>query len=235
MRRYMNTTSVNYASSWPAFIIDLQEKILPIYEEHEKTFDPFGVHGRIHICRSVIFAEWMARFYNTKMSIEIDFYAVRVAAALHDSGRRANGVDLWEGASASNCIRYVEEHSPFPQNAEYPGYVGGLIGKRPSKDTCKWIVRDADVLEIMRPCCGHGGIDGFRRDFLHFAGARDPFAVVLPDAEEIREELIQEAWKWISETERIKLSFSNSATFFVGLLDKLGQERRRYPMLSSLV
>jgi len=231
----MDTNPVNFATGWPAFITDLQEKILPIYEEHEKTFDPFGVHGRIHICRSVIFAEWMARFYNARASIDIDFYAVRVASAMHDSGRRANGVDLWESESASKCVRYVENHSPYPQNAGYPDYVGGLIGKQPENDTCKWIVRDADVLEIMRPCCGRGGVDGFRRKFLYFAGERDPVAAALPDAEVIREELIQEAWRWISETERIKLSFSNSATFFECLLDKLGQEKPRYPMLSSLV
>jgi hypothetical protein len=182
-----------------------------------------------------MFAEWMARFYGGKLSVSVDSYAVRVATAMHDSGRRDNGVDLWESDSASNCMEYVERHSPRPHDAEYPGYVASLIEKRPAGDACQRIVHDADVLEIMRPSCGHGGIEGFRREFLHFAGALDPLADSLPDAAEVREGLIQEAWRWIHETEQIKLRLYNSTTFFTDLLDKLGDERRSYPLLSSLL
>ncbi|MGH9879309.1 MAG: hypothetical protein ACRD5H_16895, partial [Nitrososphaerales archaeon] len=89
----MTSQSVDHLSRWNAFIHELQERMLPIYLQHEMTFDPWGVHGRMHICRSVMFAEWMARFYTERASCEIDFYAVWVATAMHDSGRRDNGVD----------------------------------------------------------------------------------------------------------------------------------------------
>ena len=228
--------TVDKSSGWSAFVAELQERILPLYKQHELTFDPFGVHGRIHICRSVVFAEWMARFYADRLpSADIDFDAVRVATAMHDVGRRGNGPDLWESDSAEKCKQYVAQHSPRSQNGEYPLYVASLIDKQPSSDPCKRIVHDADVLEIMRPCCGHGGLNGFRRDFLHFAGASEPLAGSLPDAAEIREALILEAWKWITETERIKLRLFNSSTFLADLLHKLGEERQSYPLLATLV
>lgn len=230
----MSAPTIDKISDWVAFVEEIQERILPLYKQHERTFDPFGVHGRIHICRSVIFAEWMARFYSEHLPGVVDLYAVRVATALHDVGRRANGPDLWESDSASECQRYVTQYSQRSQNGEYAQYVATLIDKRPSDDICKWIVHDADVLEIMRPCCGHGGINGFRRDVLYFAGERDLHLRHLPGAAEMRESLIREAWDWISETERFKLKLFNSSTFLADLLQKLGEERVRYPMLSTV-
>lgn len=230
------TTTAGHVATWRDFVAELQERILPLYKRHEATFDPFGVHGRVHICRSVMFAEWMARFRRASLSEPFDFHAARVAVALHDSGRRANGPDLWEADSAENCRRYVAAHPPPGRGAEYADYVAGLIGKSPAAaDACQFVVHDADVLEIMRPCCGRGGLAGFRREFLHFAGPHDPALAALPDAARVREELIQEAWRWIQETERIKLRFYNSATFLEDLLDWLARERASYPMLSSLL
>ncbi len=230
----MITTTADFISTWHAFVGELQERILPAYKQHEATFDPFGVHGRIHICRSVMFAEWMTRFHRERLTDAPDFYAVRVAVAMHDSGRRANGIDLWESDSAANCERYVAEHAPPGRGDNYPSYVASLIGKQPA-DACQRIVYDADVLEIMRPCCGRGGLGGFRREFLHFAGPRDPALGALPDAATVREELIQEAWLWIQETERIKLRFYNSSTYFEDLLGWLAQNKGSYPKLSSLL
>ncbi len=224
----MSAPTIDRSSDWSAFVAEVQERILPRYKEHEKTFDPFGAHGRIHICRSVIFAEWMARTYAEHLPGSVDFYAIRVATAMHDVGRRANGPDLWENDSVRACREYVTEYGR--RDGEYPQYVANLIDKRPSDDVNKWIVHDADVLEIMRPCCGHGGINGFKRDFLYFACAPNQ----LPNAAELRENLIREAWEWIAETERIKLKLFNSSTFLTDLLHKLADERLKYPILSSL-
>jgi hypothetical protein len=224
----------DYTVSFNSFVGELEERILPFYLEHELTFDPWGVHGRMHICRSVLFAEWMARFYLERSLCDIDLYAVRVATAMHDSGRRANGVDRWEADSATRCYDYVKLYSPRAGDAEYARFVAGLIDKRKTGDTCKRIVYDADVLEIMRPCCGHGGIGGFRRECLHFAGGEDTLAVGLDDSPRIREAFIQEAWKWISDTEAIKLRLYPSATYMADLLGKLQSGKARYPMLSSL-
>jgi hypothetical protein len=223
----------DYKSSWPTFIDEVQKKILPIYTKHELTFDPGGVHGRMHICRSLIFSEWMARFYQEHMAPDVDFWAIRVATAMHDSGRRANGVDLWENDSSTSCFSYVERSPRAPGNPEYARYVASLIDKRRAGDTSKWIVYDADVLEIMRPCCGHGGIGSFRREFLHFCGANDQLASRIPDAVKVREDLIQESWRWITETESLKSNLFLSPTYLTHLLDRL--DARRFPLLASLL
>lgn len=228
----MSAPTIDKISDWATFVEEIQERILPLYKQHERTFDPFGAHGRIHICRSVIFAEWMARFYNEHLPGVVDYYAVRVATALHDVGRRANGPDLWESDSVQECRQYVTQHAH--KGGGYAEYVANLIDKRPSDDVNKSIVHDADVLEIMRPCCGHGGINGFRRDVLYFAGERDRHLNHLPGVADLRERLIREAWEWISESERFKLKLFKSSTFFADLLQKLGEERVKYPILSSV-
>lgn len=35
---------------WNHFIDELEEGILPIYQEHEERFGSYGIHGRMHIC-----------------------------------------------------------------------------------------------------------------------------------------------------------------------------------------
>jgi len=231
----MSATQADYKPTWWRFAQDLQDRILPIYMEHEKRFDPWGVHGRMHICRSVIFAEWMARFFEDNLAVDMDFYAIRIATAFHDSGRENNGIDLWEKDSSKNCYEYVRSDSHDPRSVEYASYVSSLIEKSGGKDPAKSIVQDADVLEIMRPCCGHGGLAGFKRKYLRFCGSADELAANLPAASEVREALILEAWKWIRETEEFKLRMITSPAYFISLLDKLDHDRRRFPLLSTLV
>lgn len=235
------TTEVAHAdeaaerASWEVFVDELERKILPFYREHEAKFDPHGVHGRMHICRSVMLAEWMARFYRAHAAASPDFFAVRVATAFHDSGRQANGVDLWEADSARNCLRYVGDALPADR-AEYARDIAALIEKKKrSSDPLKKIVQDADVLEIMRPCCGHGGLAGFRREFLHFGGRDDRLARDLSDIGETREALVQEAWRWIQATEMLKAFLADSPTYMRDLLKHLGRERHKFPLLSALL
>lgn len=222
-------------SSWNDFIVELEQKILPVYVQHERDFDPWGVHGRMHICRSVLFSEYMARFYRETLSAEVDLYAVRVAVAFHDSGRRANGPDRWEKESQSNCLAFIKSSGSWPEHSDYPAYVAGLIEKEQTGELAKQIVYDADVIEIMRPCCGHGGIEGFKREFLRFLGSRDVLARDLPDARRLRETFVQEAWRWINETERFKLRLFKSPNYMQSLLETLEGERQQYPLLSSLI
>lgn len=248
--------STDYLQSWKTFIDSLQREILPLYLEHELTFDPGGVHGRMHICRSVLFAEYMGRSYHERLSAGVvDFYAIRVATAFHDSGRRANGVDLWERESADNCLAYVRAQTRGLEGPDYPQYVAGLIRKdgdpgtlskfarrwlgllrKPAAgDLSRQVVYDADVLEIMRPCCGHGGIRGFRRNRLHFAGTHDRLGLGLTASDGIREEFIQEAWRWITSTEVLKRKLKHSETYMDDLLGSMADARRSYPMLSRLL
>jgi hypothetical protein len=229
----LNAASATHLASWETFIDELERKILPFYRQHELKFDPFGVHGRMHICRSVMMAEWIARFYRTRTKSTIDFFAVRVAVAFHDSGRRGNGVDLWESDSASNCIDYILETVGVD---EYAYSVGALIEKKKnSADPLKKIVQDADVLEIMRPCCGHGGLAGFRRQFLHFGGPDDSLLREVPGIAEQREALIQEAWRWIRSTEPLKGSLTDSPSYMRDLLKHLEKKRLEFPLLSDLL
>jgi len=227
------TASADHLASWELFIDELEQKILPFYRQHELKFDFYGVHGRMHICRSVMMAEWMARFYRARTQTMIDFFAVRAAVAFHDSGRRANGVDLWESDSASNCVRYVVETGG---GDEYAHSVGALIEKKKkSADPFKKIVQDADVLEIMRPCCGHGGLAGFRHQFLHFGGPDDLLAREVPGIAAQREALIQEAWRWIQSTEPLKASLAGSSTHMRDLLKHLERQRLKFPLFSELL
>ena len=71
-------------------VLELQQSILPIYREHESKFDHYEVHGRMHICRAVIFTEVMSRTYHAT-GVPVDFYGVRTAIAFHDSGREGSG------------------------------------------------------------------------------------------------------------------------------------------------
>jgi hypothetical protein len=184
--------------NWNKFIKECSENILPIYQKHENTFDMVGVHGRLHIARSIIFSEFMARYFY-KLGKNIDFNAIRYAVSFHDSGRQANGIDRWEMDSTKNCFTYLS--TTYDKN--YCNYVSSLINKDKSSDINKNVVYDADVLEIMRPCCGHGERDGFRSNFLLF----------MKDVEEyqdIRNYLIEDAWKLIEYTEDNKQLFKDN-------------------------
>lgn len=226
--------SADHLASWELFIDELEQKILPFYLQHEREFDRWGVHGRMHICRSVMLAEWMARFYSTRTQTLIDFFAVRIAVAFHDSGRRDNGVDLWESDSGSNCVRYVVEGGG---ESDYAQRIGALIEKKKKSgdDPLKKIVQDADVLEIMRPCCGHGGLAGFRREFLHFGSPNDLLGREVPGIAVQREALIQEAWRWIQATEALKFSLTNARAYMRDLLKHLETQRLKFPLLSDLL
>jgi len=99
----------------------------------------------------------------------------------------------------------------------------------------KKAVQDADVLEIMRPCCGHGGLAGFRRQFLHFGGRDDLLAGEVPGIAAQREDLIQESWRWIQSTEPLKASFTDSPAYMRDLLKHLESQRLKFPLLSDLL
>jgi hypothetical protein len=179
-------------ATWRGFLDELGEQILPLYHEHERVFDSGSIHGRMHICRCLLFSEFMCRYYyqNTRFMPAVE--SVRYAVAFHDSGRQGNGPDLWEPDSAKRCEDYLKRKVPH----EVAHAVGELIRKdvRAGWSLDKRIVHDADVLDIMRPCCGHGGRAGFMERSLRFLGPRDE-----PAARNaaIRETLIEEAWHLI--------------------------------------
>ena len=75
---------------------------------------------------------------------------------------------------------------------------------------------------------------GFRREELHFAGARDPLAGVLDDPAGIRENLVQEAWRFIEDTENVKFSLMQATKFMQALLSRLSERKEEYPLLAQV-
>jgi hypothetical protein len=213
------------SQTWPALIAELQENILPLYLRHEQTFDPWSVHGRLHICRAVLFAEFMLRHYHQNTSLRPDPIAIRYAIAFHDAGRQGSGADLWEEDSARLCTLYLQG-----RGVENAAAIGNLITKHGQGGWPleKRIVHDADVLEIMRPCCGHGGRSGFSERFLRFLGARDEPEVRDPG---LRAALIEEAWAFIQVTEERKWEWVDSPNYLQQVLAILGELPAVCPLL----
>lgn len=226
----MNEPSLS--RSWAAFVTELQTHILPIYLQHERTFDAASVHGRMHICRTLLFAEILVRQYAiSPYSDHLKADAIRMAIAFHDSGRQANGVDLWEKDSARLCFGYVLTRRAQRPDPKYARYVSRLIVAEGRRDLEKEIVHDADTLDIMRPCCGHGGLAGFRRDELFFQSGRDRH---LTHGPELQDQLIQEAWRLIQWTETCKNTLLDTPTPMDALLDVLETQRHEYFLLSNV-
>lgn len=219
--------------SWKEFIVELQERILPSYQSHEQHFDWSGIHGRMHICRALIFAEAMGRAYLDKAE-NVDFFAIRRAVAFHDAGRQGNGPDLWEMQSRQLCWDYVGKFYSGEEEG-YAEYIGQLIIKGGENDLAYGVVHDSDVLEIMRPCCGHGGINAFRQGALRFAGKRDPLASRFDDPEDMRQQLINDAWNFIVATEKIKQNLNGSKNYLADLLEFIKSDTVKYPILSGMV
>jgi hypothetical protein len=226
---------------WDKFTKDLSENILPLYQHHENTFDKYGIHGRLHISRAVLFAEFMSRFYFNEFDRDIEFTGIRYAIAFHDSGRQGNGMDIWESDSSKNCYNYLLSKG-YDDN--YSDYVSHFIEKTGWMDVDKQIVQDADVLEIMRPCCYHGGRDGFMPDRLKFltsTWSKKPANVrYLEDhvkrVIDVRNNLIEDSWKFIKYTEDNKQLFNNNENnHLYTMIDILEKNRNDYSVLNQLI
>lgn len=205
---------------WNDFVEEFSSTILPIYEKNENKFDSYGIHGRRHISRSIIFSEFIARFFS-EIDEDVDLTAIRYAVAFHDSGRQRNGVDLWENDSAENCKEYLIKKG---YDTEYCEYVSSLIEKKNGfSDDNKKIVIDADVLEIMRPLCGHGGILGFNHKFFNFLKNEDEY-------EYLREYLVLDAWEFITYTEDNAQLFNDNNCLY-NMIDYLEKNKKKFQVL----
>ncbi len=198
-------------------LIDFSEKfateVFPLYKRHEETFDTHKIHGVLHIGRSLV-ASYIINSqiekeilpeYKSTITIENILWAV----SYHDSGRQGNGIDYWESFSANNCFMSGHE------------YASTLIKKnRKTSDYCGMCVYDADVLEIMRPCCGRGGIYEFDKKHLLFLNTLGNFY----------EKLIPEWWIFIQHTEAIKEELS-VPNIIDKLLEIVEQNKEKFPLI----
>lgn len=228
----MPTRSPTAAASWPAFVAQLEREILPLYAEMERRFDPISLHGRMHVCRAVVFAELMLRFYVECYGVPVDVEVVRAATAFHDAGRQGSGVDEWERASAELCTAALERRGMEPARALW---AGDLVVKRQHAPWSieRQIVTDADVLEIMRPlCCG--GIDGFRRERLGFASGREQLPRPVARDEDLREQLVQQAWELICVTDGARTSHLESPEVMRSILDTIARDAQRWSLLAQV-
>ena len=205
--------------NWNKFVKELSKSILPLYQHHENTFDRFGIHSRLHICRSIIFSEFMARFLSKEFGQKLDFTAIRYAVAFHDSGREGNGIDVWEQDSADNCYTYLSKSF----EPGYSKYVSNLIVKKlNNSDKNKLIVTDSDVLDIMRLY----ELDGFNPKFLSFLKT-DLFF-------DFRENLILDAWELIKYTENNKHLFDeNSNNHLYLIMNMIENDKSNYKLLGD--
>ena len=210
------------------FLEEFSNNILPIYEKHEKIFDDYGIHGRLHISRSIIFSEVMSNFYK-KLGKNVDSFAVKYAVSFHDAGRQGNGIDFWENDSSKMCFSYLSKK----YSLDHCNYASSLIEKsKDLTDINKNIVYDSDVLEIMRPCCGHGERDGFRQSELRFLSSKDQFVDNFEQYSEIRSNLIEDAWKFIEYTEDNRELFKGNRTLYE-MLNII--KKNDYGILSTIV
>ena len=201
---------------WQHFLTALQNDILPIYGRHEDEFDYIRIHGRLHICRSIIFAEIMASLYSR--FIEIDKFAIRYAVGFHDSGRQGNGIDIWESVSAENCFNYLRQKLAVDE--AYAKYVFQLIVKQKTpRDINQQIANDADTLEIMRLT----NRVGFKPSYWHFGQN-------IPELISFRETLIDEAVQLIECTEKINEQMPRD-TYFQDIIGFA----KVYPFMGSIL
>ncbi len=223
--------------SYGAFLPEMEETILPIYQDHERHFDPTSIHGRLHICRALVFAEAMRYFYSA-WGISINVYAVRTALAFHDSGRQDNGRDYWEHDSAALCREYLLHTSPFSDAFHrQPGqadWIASLIPHDGTPSLEKQILHDADVLEYMRLFSGDTWEEQFKQERLLFASPKDAWKPGGIETPVVRYSLIQEAWEFITLTGSQHAKFANfPARYCTAMLKLLSQHAENFPLLSG--
>ena len=99
-------------------------EIVNHYLENQKTFDAHGIHGCLHISRSLIICRWISKELNQR-GLTNDIDKVSYAVSFHDSGRKANGIDYWEWQSKLNCLNYLNQKG-IPD----ADYISSLIVKK---------------------------------------------------------------------------------------------------------
>jgi hypothetical protein len=216
--------------SFSAFTQELEETIFKFYEAHEKTFDSSSIHGRMHVARAIIFCEVMARYLQSKGQ-RIDFPYLRRTIALHDAGREGNGVDRWEKESANLLYNHLKSTGMVEEEARQKSSI--IIKNRCDPTAVEFIIfQSADCLDIMRPCTGNGGREGFKEKYLSF------LKEAVPDSDDFkfRQALIEEAWAFIKVTEEKKLKeFKESKGFMEKLLKIIENESDQFKILSSIL
>lgn len=190
-----------------------RQDIAPIYVKHQNTFDEFGIHGCLHISRSLIISRLLSNQLSN-LGFLLNKEAISFAVAFHDSGRKANGIDYWENNSFYLCLEYLKNNVNVNSN-----YIASLILKENKNDYNYYCVYDTDVLEIARPCTGVG-LYNFNPTFLKL---KDIFSNHYATIQ-------NEVFSFILETENIKDNFKDENCLF-NLIQYLSDKKEKYPLL----
>lgn len=184
------------------------------YLENQNKFDSDSIHGCIHISRSLIICRWISQQLN-KINIQTDIDAISYAVALHDSGRKSNGIDYYENDSSLICHKYLTKiDNP---NADY---ISSLIVKNNKNNYNNYdflCLHDTDVLEILRPSTGIG-IQGFNRAYLKLKD------IINYDI------VFNEVLTFILETEKLKDEFLDKHSLF-NMIQYLKLNKSKFPNL----
>ena len=169
--------------------------MLDRYRAHEETFDgDRGVHGLSHACRTFIFANVMSDLMRTR-GAPVDKTAVLCAISAHDSGRAANGQDVYERHSAEIALQTMRTaFGTASFGADFETHLTRMIddpdhGNQERALTLEALVmQSADSLDISRT-------QDFRPELFPFL--RDPVTLpdgrILPPDTRVREQLAREA------------------------------------------
>lgn len=112
---------------------------------------PFGIHGRAHANRVLLFANLLSNIVSEK----VDTRAIMIAALLHDCGRINNGSDPYHGTnSAKKAVEFIKKqriecneklvYSCIERHCPPPGFVDSS----PSLESK--IIGDSDKLDRFR-------------------------------------------------------------------------------------
>jgi len=160
---------------------ELELKILPFINSFQKDFK---IHGNSHISRCLVYASCLC--YLEKIHEE-DRINILYSVAFHDSGRVLDyGIDKNENLNIEKLKIYLEKEDKL--------YLFENISKIMLRNSEKAILNnifyDVDVLDIMRPSCGIGGIFNFKKEYSKLIKERNYFT-----------ELINECWNLICLTD----------------------------------
>ena len=166
-----------------SFIEELKLKIFPFIAINQKDY---RIHGCSHISRCLVYANAICNL--EKISDEEKLH-VLYAVSFHDSGRlQDNGVDHYEQGNIDILRNYLSQEN----NLQIFDSCSSLMTKHNVNSKAHKIVYDTDVLDIMRPSCGNGGIYNFNRSYLKLLNDTNYCS-----------EIINEAWQLISITDNI--------------------------------
>jgi hypothetical protein len=194
-----------------------REDIVEYYVQNQNKFDSHGIHGCLHISRSLIICRLISKELSRK-GIVTNIDNISYAVAFHDSGRQANGVDLWENLSSSNCYNYlIKKGNPNAKNISSLILKNDSAVRSKSNDYDFLCLYDTDVLEILRPSTGVG-MRNFNNSYLKLKGVLN------------YDVMFNEVLQFILETENLKQNF-NDHNSLNNLITYIILNKSRFPKI----